>query len=171
MTRGNLEDRGSRTIPPQLGVGSRTHHRLGTNKTKGGLVIVDGEGTLSDLSPNHAAFSQKPIIKGDKHEYRRGATTYLSQHVSNSQKSRPAPNRNQRVMAQPFPRLGTPQPNVGSAQTNLRGTWSLARCGRVVRHDDSDPSALNSLGLIPPIRAFTGPGGDPMTSWTGSGNR
>lgn len=47
--------------------------------TKKGLIITDD--TSSSLSSMMWVPFNKPIIKGDKHEYRRGATTYLSQHV------------------------------------------------------------------------------------------
>ena len=101
--------------------------------TKKGLIITDD--TSSSLSSMMWVPFNKPIIKGDKHEYRCGATTYLSQHVSIFQK---APSASiQRVTVQSPPRLGETQPKTSSVQINVRlpGTWSSATSSRYDRHE------------------------------------
>ena len=76
--------------------------------------------------PTICVLVKTSIIEGDKHEYRRDATTYLSQHISIFRK---APYASiQRVTTQSPPGLGETQPNAGSAQINVRlpGTWPSA---------------------------------------------
>ena len=99
--------------------------------TKKGLIITND--TSSSLSSMMWVPFNKPIIKGDKHEYRRGATTYLSQHVPKS--GRHPPRLTHGSVTQPFLGLGiTTRRWLGTNQrpsSQVPDRWSLpSRYGR-----------------------------------------
>ena len=114
-------------------------------KQRGSVITDDASSSLS--SGNTGVLPAGPIIKGDKHEYRRRSTTYLSQQVVTVRRESASVHRSRHSPFQPW--------DLTAIRWTSTTRASSSHLGPLVTHipvwirDRSESSLLGSLAHNP----------------------